>query len=156
MTMERLVLTGRRILAWWIDAFAVGAVVIVLRWIINAITAHTGALTTAPADGLLNGTVQTTYETIAWAVIFYAYRVIIEGRYRTSLGKWSLGLEVVSPYPSYQVAAVRNSWLLLTLVGIWVYPWQDIIPIVVGATMFIWGQHVFDKLAGAIVPEKMR
>ena len=63
---------------------------------------------------------------------------------------------MVSPYPSYQVAAVRNSWLLLTLVGIWVYPWQDIIPIVVGATMFIWGQHVFDKLAGAIVPEKMR
>ena len=145
MSLERLALAGRRAVAWWIDLFAVGAVVIVLRWVINA------TLDDAP----LTGSAQTTYETVVLAILFYAYRVFIEGRFRTSLGKWSLGLEVVSPYPSYQVAAIRNSWFLLTLTGIWIYPWQDFIPVILGITMIIWGQHPWDKLAGAIVPGKL-
>jgi len=88
MILDRIGLLLRRGLAWWIDAFLAAAVIVVARWAINAL-----------ADAPLTGQALEIYNAVALALVFYAYRVWAEATKATSLGKWSLKLEIIAPHP---------------------------------------------------------
>lgn len=103
MIAERLGIALRRAVAWWIDAFLVAAIVTVVRWVINAL-----------ASTPLAGRPQEIYEAAALAVVFYIYRVWVETKKSTSLGKWSMQLEIIPARSPLVTACLRNSWLLLT------------------------------------------
>src|SRR5699024_1797967 len=88
----RLSVSIRRAIAFWIDGFAVGAVILIAQWIINF-----------AADSPLVGNSATLYQIWAFALAFFTYRLITEGRWNTSLGKWSLNLEIIALHPGYQI-----------------------------------------------------
>ncbi|MDU7102534.1 MAG: RDD family protein, partial [Corynebacterium sp.] len=88
MILDRIGLLLRRGLAWWIDAFLAAAVIVVARWAINAL-----------AEAPLTGQALEVYNAIALALVFYAYRVWAEATKATSLGKWSLKLEIIATHP---------------------------------------------------------
>lgn len=145
MFMERLGIFGRRAVAWWIDAFLAAAIIIVVRWTINAIAA------TPPLVGQ-SGAI---YDIAALALVFYIYRVIVEARWSTSLGKWSLGLIVVAEHPGWWGAAIRNSWLLLTLLALTGWPnIEAILLAIMGISVLAIGQTPFDVLAGRLVERR--
>ncbi len=98
MIVERLGIALRRAVAWWIDAFLVAAIVTVVRWVINAL-----------ADAPLAGRPQEIYEAVALAVVFYIYRVWVETKKSTSLGKWSMQLEIIPARSPFVTACLRNS-----------------------------------------------
>lgn len=144
MLWHRLLYALRRVLAWWIDAFLVASVLLVIQWLVNA-----------TLNNVLGGTAGDVYQIVGLAVLFYAYQVAAEGQKSTSLGKWSLRLEVVSVHPAYRAAALRNSWLLLTGLAVTGIPHLEAaILLLLGACVLTLGRHPFDWLAGAIVIER--
>src|SRR5699024_7782366 len=57
-----------------------GFVAISAQWLINL-----------AADAPLTGEAASIYQIWAFSLVFFFYRAIVEGRWNTSLGKWSLG-----------------------------------------------------------------
>lgn len=140
----RLSVLARRGLGFWIDGFAVGAVILIIQWIINLL-----------ADAPLTGHTATLYQIYSFALVFFIYRVIVEGRWNTSLGKWSLQLELISISPSYRTAAIRNSWALLTILAAFGVPFvEPTILIILALTIFGFAQHPMDMLAKTMVEKK--
>ena len=143
MFWEKTKLCLRRAVAWWIDAFLAAAIILLVRWILQLIGIK------------LDGTVGAVYDIVSFAVVFYAYRVLTEATRHTSLGKWSLRLEIVGPQ-GFRAAAIRNAWVLLTLLALTGLPFvEPIIVAVLGLSVLIWGRHPFDMLAGVMVLEKL-
>ena len=66
MVLDRIGLLIRRGIAWWIDSFLAAAIVMVVRWVVNA-----------AADHPLTGETLELYNAIAAAVVFYVYRVSV-------------------------------------------------------------------------------
>ena len=93
MVLDRIGLLIRRGIAWWIDSFLAAAIVMVVRWVVNA-----------AADHPLTGETLELYNAIAAAVVFYVYRVWVEAAKSTSLGKWSLQLEIIATHPGFFTA----------------------------------------------------
>ncbi len=146
--MERLGILLRRTIAWWIDGFLVAAIIVSARWIINALTGGD--------SGLLTGTAGAVYDIVALALVFYLYRVVVEARWATSLGKWSLKLEVLHTHPAGPSALVRNSWLLLPMLSLTGLPFvEPVILGIVGLSVALVGQTPFDLLAGAQVERRL-
>ena len=144
MLLERLGIFVRRAVAWWIDAFLAAAVIVVIKWAINLST-----------DGALTGRAGAKYDIIALALVFYVYRVWAESTKHTSLGKWSLKLEVIAEHPGIASAAIRNSWLLLTLVALTGLPYVEAtIVAILGLSVLVLGQTPFDLLAGCLVERR--
>lgn len=144
MLLERLGIFLRRTVAWWIDAFLAAAIIVALKWLINLIT-----------DGMLSGRAGAVYDIVALALVFYVYRVWVEAVNQTSLGKWSLKLEVIAEHPGIGSAAVRNSWLLLTLLALTGLPYVEAtILSILGLTVLLLGQTPFDLLAGCLVERR--
>ena len=140
----RLSVSIRRAIAFWIDGFAVGAVILIAQWLINF-----------AAGSPLVGNAATLYQIWAFALVFFTYRLITEGRWNTSLGKWSLSLEIIALHPGYQSAALRNSWILLTLLAAWGVPHvETTIFLVFGLCMLGLAQHPFDFLAKTMIERK--
>lgn len=84
----RLSVLVRRAIGFWIDGFAVGAVILIIQWLINL-----------TADAPLVGHAATLYQIYAFSLCFFIYRTVVEGRWNTSLGKWSLNLDIIFHYP---------------------------------------------------------
>lgn len=144
MLLERLGIFLRRTVAWWIDAFLAAAIIVALKWLINFI-----------ADGALTGRAGAVYDILALALVFYVYRVWAEATKQTSLGKWSLKLEVIAERPGIASAAIRNSWLLLTLVALTGLPYVEAtILAILGLSVLLLGQTPFDLLAGCLVERR--
>ena len=144
MVLDRIGLLLRRGLAWWIDAFLAAAVIVVVRWAINAL-----------ADAPLTGHTLEIYNAVALALVFYVYRVCAEAAKATSLGKWSLKLEIVATHPGVRAASLRNSWLLLSMLTLTGLPF--IMPLLLGvlsACVLAFGQTPFDMLANCLVERR--
>ena len=144
MFLDRIGLLLRRGLAWWIDAFLAAAVIVVARWAINAL-----------ADAPLTGQALEIYNAVALALVFYAYRVWAEATKATSLGKWSLKLEIIAPHPGWRAACLRNSWLLLTMLTL--TDWPGVMPVllaILSISMLAFGQTPFDMLANCLVERR--
>lgn len=140
----RLSVVIRRAIGFWIDGFAVGAVILIAQWLINFLF-----------DAPLTAHAATLYQIWAFSLVFFIYRVVVEGKWKTSLGKWSLGLELISISPGYKTAAIRNSWILITILAAFGVPFVE--PVVVGILaicMFGFAQHPFDYLAKTMVEKK--
>lgn len=145
MVIERLKLIARRVLAWWIDAFAVASAVLAARWAVNAAT-----------GGLLTGRAGELYDIIALGLAFYAYKVACEATRATTLGKWSLRLEVITGWPDAKAAAVRNSWLLLTMLAATGLPFiEPTILGVLGLSMLFTGRHLLDMATASFVEPRL-
>lgn len=144
MVLDRIGLLLRRGLAWWIDAFLAAAVIVVVRWATNAL-----------ADAPLTGQALEIYNAVALALVFYAYRVWAEATKATSLGKWSLKLEIVAPHPGVRAACLRNSWLLLSMLTLTGLP--IVMPLLLGVMsicVLVFGQTPFDMLANCLVERR--
>lgn len=144
MVLDRIGLLLRRGLAWWIDAFLAAAVIVVARWAINAL-----------ADAPLTGQALEVYNAVALALVFYAYRVWAEATKATSLGKWSLKLEIIATHPGWRAACLRNSWLLLTMLTL--TDWPGVMPVllaILSISMLAFGQTPFDMLANCLVERR--
>ena len=144
MILDRIGLLLRRGLAWWIDAFLAAAVIVVARWAINAL-----------ADAPLTGQALEVYNAVALALVFYAYRVWAEATKATSLGKWSLKLEIIATHPGWRAACLRNSWLLLTMLTL--TDWPGVMPVllaILSISMLAFGQTPFDMLANCLVERR--
>ncbi|QPK80107.1 RDD family protein [Corynebacterium lizhenjunii] len=139
----RLKLVARRAVAWWIDGFLVAAITVVLRWTLQ------GSDTTATPE------FDAAFRTIAPAVIFFFYRILIEACTGTSLGKWSMRLRVHTPGTPWPCAALRNAWLLLPMLGLSTYVNDEYLTgalLLLGAIgVATFGVTPWDKLAGASV-----
>ena len=137
----RLSVLIRRAIGFWIDGFAVGAVILLIQWLINL-----------TADTPLTGGAATLYQIYAFSLVFFAYRTIVEGRWNTSLGKWSLQLEIISINWGYTTAAIRNSWVLLTVLAAFGIPYvEPTIVAMLGLSIFGFAQHPFDYFAKTMV-----
>ena len=144
LAKEHLGITLRRVVAWWIDAFLAAAIIMVVRWTINALF-----------DAPITGHAAAIYDIAALAGVFYLYRVICEARKRTSLGKWSLQLRVITDKPGWWSAALRNSWILLTLISLTGVPHVEAIVLgVLGISVVATGQTPFDMLANCLVERR--
>lgn len=144
MLLERLGIFARRAVAWWIDAFLAAAIIVALKWLINLI-----------ADEVLSGRAGAVYDIVALALVFYVYRVWVEAAKQTSLGKWSLKLEVIAEHPGIGSAAVRNGWLLLTLLALTGLPFVEATILgILGLSVLLLGQTPFDLLAGCLVERR--
>ena len=144
MVLDRIGLLLRRGLAWWIDAFMAAAVIVVARWAINAL-----------ADTPLTGQALEVYNAVALALVFYVYRVWTEATKATSLGKWSLKLEIIVTHPGVRAACLRNSWLLLSMLTLTGVPF--IVPLLLGVlsvSVLAFGQTPFDMLANCLVERR--
>lgn len=135
---DNALLLVRRGLAWWIDGFLVAVVVIAVR-----------AAWLALADPAFN------VEALLTPLVFFAYRVSLEGWKNTSLGKWSLRLEILATRRGIVGAALRNAYLLLPLLTLtgagWAQYTTEIIVAVLALSVLAVGQTPFDLLAGAMV-----
>ena len=137
----RLSVLIRRAIGFWIDGFAVGAVILLIQWLINL-----------TADTPLTGGAATLYQIYAFSLVFFVYRTIVEGRWNTSLGKWSLQLEIISINWGYTTAAIRNSWVLLTVLAAFGIPYvEPTIVVILGLSIFGFAQHPFDYFAKTMV-----
>lgn len=143
MITERLGIVLRRAVAWWIDAFLVSAIITVVRWLINAF-----------AGTPLTGHPQEIYEAVALAVVFYIYRVWVETKKSTSLGKWSMQLEIIPARSPFVTACLRNSWLLLTPLTLTGWHIDGIFLAILGLFVLAIGQTPFDLLAGCLVEKR--
>lgn len=144
MLLERLGILLRRTVAWWIDAFLAAAIIVALKWFINLLT-----------NEMLSGRAGAVYDIVALALVFYIYRVGVEATKQTSLGKWSLTLEVITERPGVVSAAVRNSWLLLTLLALTGLPYVEAsILAILGLSVLLLGQTPFDLVAGCLVERR--
>lgn len=135
---DNALLLVRRGLAWWIDGLLVAVVVIAVR-----------AAWLALADPAFN------VEALLTPLVFFAYRVGLEGWKNTSLGKWSLRLEILATPHGVVGAALRNAYLLLPLLTLtgagWAQYTTEIIVAVLALSVLAVGQTPFDLLAGAMV-----
>ncbi|MBF9011627.1 MULTISPECIES: RDD family protein [Corynebacterium] len=135
---DNALLLVRRGLAWWIDGLLVAVVVIAVR-----------AAWLALADPAFN------VEALLTPLVFFAYRVGLEGWKNTSLGKWSLRLEILATRHGVVGAALRNAYLLLPLLTLtgagWAQYTTEIIVAVLALSVLAVGQTPFDLLAGAMV-----
>lgn len=135
---DNALLLVRRGLAWWIDGLLVAVVVIAVR-----------AAWLALADPAFN------VEALLTPLVFFAYRVGLEGWKNTSLGKWSLQLEILATRRGVVGAALRNAYLLLPLLTLtgagWAQYTTEIIVAVLALSVLAVGQTPFDLLAGAMV-----
>ena len=114
------------------------------RWAINAL-----------ADAPLTGQALEVYNAVALALVFYAYRVWAEATKATSLGKWSLKLEIIATHPGWRAACLRNSWLLLTMLTL--TDWPGVMPVllaILSISMLAFGQTPFDMLANCLVERR--
>lgn len=137
----RLSVLIRRAIGFWIDGFAVGAVILLIQWLINLI-----------GGTPLTGNAATLYQIYAFSLVFFAYRTIVEGRWNTSLGKWSLQLEIISINRGYTTSAIRNSWILLTVLAAFGIPYvEPTIVAILGLSIFGFAQHPFDYFAKTMV-----
>ena len=137
----RLSVLIRRAIGFWIDGFAVGAVILLIQWLINLI-----------GGTPLTGDAATLYQIYAFSLVFFAYRTIVEGRWNTSLGKWSLQLEIISINRGYITSAIRNSWVLLTVLAAFGIPYvEPTIVAILGLSIFGFAQHPFDYFAKTMV-----
>ena len=137
----RLSVLIRRAIGFWIDGFAVGAVILLIQWLINLI-----------GGTPLTGDAATLYQIYAFTLVFFAYRTIVEGRWNTSLGKWSLQLEIISINRGYTTSAIRNSWILLTVLAAFGIPYvEPTIVAILGLSIFGFAQHPFDYFAKTMV-----
>lgn len=137
----RLSVLIRRAIGFWIDGFAVGAVILLIQWLINLI-----------GGTPLTGNAATLYQIYAFSLVFFAYRTIVEGRWNTSLGKWSLQLEIISINRGYITSAIRNSWILLTVLAAFGIPYvEPTIVAILGLSIFGFAQHPFDYFAKTMV-----
>ncbi|WP_408931374.1 RDD family protein [Corynebacterium sp. YSMAA1_1_D6] len=144
MIVERLGIFFRRVVAWWIDAFLAAAIIVVCKWLVNLAT-----------SGALTGHAGEIYDIAALALVFYAYRVWAEAAKQTSLGKWSLKLEVIAQRPGVASALIRNSWILLTLLALTGLPYvEGVILAVLGLSVLAFGQTPFDLVAGCMVERR--
>jgi len=144
MVLDRIGLLLRRGLAWWIDAFMAAAVVVVVRWAINAL-----------ADAPLTGHTLEIYNAVALALVFYVYRVWAEATKATSLGKLSLKLEIIATHPGVRAACLRSSWMLLSMLTLTRVPF--IVPLLLGVLsvcVLAFGQTPFDMLANCLVERR--
>ncbi|MDO5031788.1 RDD family protein [Corynebacterium sp.] len=146
MIKERIGITARRAVAWWIDGFLVAAVVVLAKWLINR-----------AANEPLTGYTGDVYDIVALSVTFYLYRVIVEAKTGSSLGKWSLRLQVIPTNPAWVSAAVRNLWLLLPLFALLQLPFsvEGAVMLILGLSVLAVGQTPFDILAGCLVERKV-
>lgn len=145
MWTERIAVLLRRAVAWWIDAFAVAAVLVMLRGLINLMFSEP-----------LTGQAAETYNVVGLGLGFFAYRVVVEGRYRTSLGKWSLGLQVYEGARGHTGAAIRNSWVLLTmLAAIGPAILDELIIGLVALSVLLLGRHPGDFATQARVDRRL-
>ena len=135
---DNALLLVRRGLAWWIDGLLVAVVVIAVR-----------AAWLALADPAFN------VEALLTPLVFFAYRVGLEGWKNTSLGKWSLRLEILATRRGVVGAVLRNAYLLLPLLTLtgagWAQYTTEIIVAVLALSVLAVGQTPFDLLAGAMV-----
>ena len=135
---DNALLLVRRGLAWWIDGLLVAVFVIAVR-----------AAWLALADPAFN------VEALLTPLVFFAYRVGLEGWKNTSLGKWSLQLEILATRRGVVGAALRNAYLLLPLLTLtgagWAQYTTEIIVAVLALSVLAVGQTPFDLLAGAMV-----
>lgn len=135
---DNALLLVRRGLAWWIDGLLVAVVVIAVR-----------AAWLAIADPAFN------VEALLTPLVFFAYRVGLEGWKNTSLGKWSLRLEILATRRGIVGAALRNAYLLLPLLALtgagWAQYTTEIVVAVLALSVLAVGQTPFDLLAGAMV-----
>ena len=144
MIVERLGILFRRVVAWWIDAFLAAAIIVVCKWLGNLAT-----------SGALTGRAGEIYDIAALALVFFAYRVWAEAAKQTSLGKWSLKLEVIAQRPGVASALIRNSWILLTLLALTGLPYvEGVVLAVLGLSVLAFGQTPFDLLAGCLVERR--
>ena len=144
MIVERLGIFFRRVVAWWIDAFLAAAIIVVSKWLVNLAT-----------SGALTGRAGEIYDIAALALAFYAYRVWAEAAKQTSLGKWSLKLEVIAQRPGVASSLIRNSWILLTLLALTGLPYvEGVILAVLGLSVLAFGQTPFDLVAGCLVERR--
>lgn len=144
MLLERLGILLRRTVAWWIDAFLAAAIIVALKWFINLVT-----------NEMLSGRAGAVYDIVALALVFYIYRVGAEATKQTSLGKWTLKLEVITERPRVVSAGVRNSWLLLTLLALTGLPYVEAsILAILGLSVLLLGQTPFDLVAGCLVERR--
>lgn len=144
MIVERLGIFFRRVVAWWIDAFLAAAIIVVCKWLVNLST-----------SGALTGRAGEIYDIAALALVFYAYRVWAEAAKQTSLGKWSLKLEVIAQRPGVASALIRNSWILLTLLALTGLPYvEGVVLAVLGLSVLAFGQTPFDLVAGCLVERR--
>lgn len=144
MVLDRIGLLLRRGLAWWIDSFLAAAIIMVVKWIVNA-----------AADHPLSGDALEIYNAIATAVVFFVYRVWVEATRSTSLGKWSLQLEIIATRPGFFTSCLRNSWLLLTMLTL--TGWPGVLPLLLGIlsiSLLAFGQTPFDMLANCLVERR--
>ena len=135
---DNALLLVRRGLAWWIDGLLVAVVVIAVR-----------AAWLALADPAFN------VEALLTPLVFFAYRVGLEGWKNTSLGKWSLQLEILATRRGVVGAALRNAYLLLPLLTLtgagWAQYTTESVVAVLALSVLAVGQTPFDHLAGAMV-----
>ena len=135
---DNALLLVRRGLAWWIDGLLVAVVVIAVR-----------AAWLALADPAFN------VEALLTPLVFFAYRVGLEGWKNTSLGKWSLQLEILATRRGVVGAALRNAYLLLPLLTLtgagWAQYTTESVVAVLALSVLAVGQTPFDLLAGAMV-----
>lgn len=146
---ERFKLTGLRTIAWYIDAFAVAAVVMPPFWFANVV----GFYLVSPEN-------EYAAQLIAFVVILFVYRLVVEYKWASSLGKFSLKLEVIHARQSRAQVAIRNSYILLGALGaVATTPLHyagEFTLIVVGLTTLLLGRSLFDFLAGAFVEPAMQ
>ena len=116
----------------------------VCKWLVNLAT-----------SGALTGHAGEIYDIAALALAFYVYRVWAEAAKQTSLGKWSLKLEVIAQRPGVASALIRNSWILLTLLALTGLPYvEGVILAVLGLSVLAFGQTPFDLVAGCLVERR--
>lgn len=103
-------LACRRLVAWWIDSLLFAGPVTLAVW---ALGAWAPQFLAGPRD---------VVPTVLFAVVFFAYRVLAETFAGTTVGKWALRLVIAperDPQPAPALtAALRNSWVWLSLLGL--------------------------------------
>lgn len=141
--VERAKLTGLRTVAWYIDGFAVAAIVMLILWILELI-------------GLdINWSTNAAVPVLGFTIGMFLYRLVVEHKWASSLGKYSLRLEVIHARPSLGRVALRNSYLLLggsSALNIDALAYAgEIVLIIVGLSTLLLGRSLFDSFAGAFV-----
>ncbi|WP_349883490.1 hypothetical protein ACLI1Q_001193 [Corynebacterium sp. LaCa191] len=77
-----------------------------------------------------------------------------ETKKSTSLGKWSMQLEIIPARSPFVTACLRNSWLLLTPLTLTGWGIDGIILAILGLSVLAIGQTPFDLLAGCLVEKR--
>ncbi|APT92608.1 hypothetical protein CPHO_06545 [Corynebacterium phocae] len=165
MWLTRLRYFIRRVTCLWLDCLVVSPVVALIIYLVAR------AAGTGDTAGLSWGLAGDQVGAAIFTVVVFVYRWVFEATRNTSLGKLLGNLYVVNTGPptrnAWVAAAVRNAWILaITAViafeyqlgatapwgsGADVASWENLIPVVLGVCIIIWGKHPFDTWAQARV-----